>query len=35
MEEPAPTGQRQIWGDLEGEMADDFDELPEDFEPYV
>ncbi|MGH2716059.1 MAG: type II toxin-antitoxin system Phd/YefM family antitoxin [Thermoleophilaceae bacterium] len=31
---PAPSGRRQIWGDLEGEMADDFDELLEDFAPY-
>jgi prevent-host-death family protein len=32
---PAPTGRRQIWGDLDGAMADDFDALPEDFEPYA
>jgi prevent-host-death family protein len=32
---PARTGKRLIWGDLEGSMAEDFDELPEDFEPYT
>jgi prevent-host-death family protein len=32
---PARSGRRQIWGDLEGAMADDFDELPEDFAPYA
>lgn len=32
---PAPTGRRQIWGDLEGAMAEDFDDLPEDFAPYA
>jgi prevent-host-death family protein len=32
---PARAGRRQIWGDLEGAMADDFDELPEDFAPYT
>jgi hypothetical protein len=32
---PAPTGHRQIWGDLEGEMAEDFDELPKDFGTYA
>jgi prevent-host-death family protein len=32
---PARGGRRQIWGDLEGAMADDFDELPEDFTPYA
>lgn len=32
---PAPSGNRMIWGDLEGAMADDFDELPEGFEPYA
>lgn len=31
---PAPTGRRQIWGDLEGSMAEDFDEIPEDLAPY-
>jgi prevent-host-death family protein len=32
---PAPTGRREIWADLEGEMADDFDDLPEDFAPFT
>jgi prevent-host-death family protein len=32
---PAQPGRRQIWADLEGAMADDFDELPEEFEPYA
>jgi prevent-host-death family protein len=32
---PAPAGRRQIWADLEGHMAEDFDELPEAFEPYA
>lgn len=32
---PAPSGRRQIWGDLEGAMGEDFDELPEDFAPYA
>jgi prevent-host-death family protein len=26
---------RQIWGNLEGSMAADFDELPSDFDPYA
>jgi prevent-host-death family protein len=26
---------REIWGELEGSMAPDFDELPSDFEPYA
>ena len=25
---------REIWGDLDGSMAADFDELPSDFDPY-
>jgi prevent-host-death family protein len=32
---PRPSGRRNIWGNLEGRMAPDFDELPEDFEPYT
>jgi prevent-host-death family protein len=32
---PAPAGRRQIWGDLEGTMAEDFDELPDEFVPYT
>lgn len=30
----APKDVRHIWGDLQGEMADDFDAPLEDFEPY-
>lgn len=26
---------RQIWGDVDGSIADDFDEVPHDFEPYA
>ncbi len=26
---------RSIWRDLEGAMAEDFDDTPTDFEPYV
>ncbi len=26
---------REIWGDLEGSMAADFDEVPGDFDPYT
>jgi prevent-host-death family protein len=26
---------REIWGDLEGTLADDFDEVPSGFEPYT
>ncbi len=26
---------RQIWADLDGKMAADFDELPADLEPYA
>ena len=26
---------REIWGDLDGSMAADFDELPSDFDPYT
>jgi prevent-host-death family protein len=25
---------REIWGDLEGSMAADFDEVPSDFDPF-
>ena len=31
---PVSPGQRQIWGDLEGTIGPDFDELLEEFEPY-
>lgn len=26
---------REIWGDLEGSMAADFDDVPSDFKPYA
>lgn len=32
---PAARGRRRIWGDLEGEMAPDFDELPPDLDAYA
>lgn len=32
---PARPGQREIWGDLEGSLGPEFDELPEGFEPYA
>ena len=32
---PAPKGGRAIWGDLEGSMSADFDDLPEGFDPYT
>jgi prevent-host-death family protein len=32
---PAQSGQRAIWGELEGSMAIDFDELPDDFRGYT
>jgi prevent-host-death family protein len=32
---PARTGERRIWGDLEGSIGSDFDELPDDFTPYT
>lgn len=31
---PARAETRQIWGDLEGSMGPEFDELPDDFAPY-
>ncbi len=31
---PPKRGRREIWGDLEGAIGPDFDELPEGFEPY-
>ena len=31
---PGAAGRRQIWADLDGAMADDFDELLGDFAPY-
>lgn len=32
---PDKTGERRIWGDLEGSLGPEFDELPADFEPYT
>jgi prevent-host-death family protein len=32
---PAKPGPRQIWGDLEGSIGPEFDELPEDLAPYA
>jgi antitoxin (DNA-binding transcriptional repressor) of toxin-antitoxin stability system len=31
---PRRPGRREIWGDLEGSMALDFDETPSDFDGY-
>jgi prevent-host-death family protein len=32
---PARSGKREIWGDLEGSIGPEFDEVPEDFDAYV
>ncbi|HZE05406.1 MAG TPA: type II toxin-antitoxin system Phd/YefM family antitoxin [Solirubrobacteraceae bacterium] len=32
---PRNGTKRRIWGDLEGSMGSDFDELPSDFVPYT
>jgi prevent-host-death family protein len=32
---PARAGKREIWGDLDGSMAADFDEVPSDFDAYT
>lgn len=32
---PARSGQRQIWGDLDGSIGREFDELPDGFDPYT
>lgn len=32
---PARPGRRRIWGDLNGSIGPDFDELPSGFDPYV
>lgn len=34
MRAPAKEGRRTIWGDLEGSLGPDFDDVPEDFAPY-
>ena len=32
---PAQPGGRRIWGDLEGSIGSDFDEVPPEFAPYA
>lgn len=32
---PEQSRKRQIWGDLEGSMADDFDEIPAGLDEYT
>lgn len=32
---PNDRARREIWGDLEGAVEDDFDEVPSDFTPYT
>lgn len=32
---PALAKQRRIWGNVKGSLGPDFDELPEEFEPYT
>jgi prevent-host-death family protein len=32
---PPRAGKRLIWGDLEGSVAEDFDQLPENFASYT
>lgn len=32
---PSRRGHRQIWGDLEGAIGSDFDEVPTDFAPHA
>ena len=32
---PASEGKRTIWGDLEGSLAPDFDDVPNDFRSYA
>ena len=32
---PPETPHRQIWGDVEGQLLDDFDEIPEDLQDYA
>jgi prevent-host-death family protein len=31
---PPPSGERRIWGDVRGQISDDFDNIPADFTPY-
>jgi prevent-host-death family protein len=32
---PTRAGRRQIWGDLDGSMSPDFDDIPSDLDPYM
>ncbi|MGI8632040.1 MAG: type II toxin-antitoxin system Phd/YefM family antitoxin [Solirubrobacterales bacterium] len=32
---PVSDDRRRIWGDLEGEIGPDFDDIPEGFDPYA
>ena len=32
---PARTGRRVIWGDLEGSLGPEFDDLPDGFDAYA
>ncbi len=32
---PARTGRRNIWGDLEGSIGPEFDDLPDAFDAYA
>jgi hypothetical protein len=32
---PARAGKRDIWGDLDGSMSPDFDDVPSDFDAYT
>jgi prevent-host-death family protein len=32
---PARPGRRQIWGDLDGSIGPEFDDLPDGFEPHA
>lgn len=32
---PVPAGERRIWGNLEGKLGPEFDEIPKDLKHYV
>ena len=32
---PARTGRREIWGDLEGSIGPEFDDLPDEFDDHA
>lgn len=32
---PAESARRQVWGDLEGSLGSDFDEIPDDLRDYA